>query len=306
MAVFQHLLERWGFVKLGRYGLVLTPDDRVLSTRAVALDDGSGGRIVGWRDDDLAMAELAPWPEGGPAHARAQVHVQFPARPAAIPPVRVALLPTPAIPPPSGPAPVAGPAASGAGMPVAVAPEAGVDEDDWEWTIALARARAEAEEPPAPEVQPPPVQAAKAEAPPMNAPPMNAPPADPAPRGRKTRQLPAAQEFEPAAGTAPAARLAPATVIPVPTLPSIFDAGRAARFEPVVRTGAQSMPPASPSWFAKGTAAIGADTEEIAAMTDDTEQSLAIGDRTTPGIGMPLAARAVALPSTKRRDERRG
>ena len=72
MAVFRNLLQRWGFVKLERYGLVRTPDDRILSTRPAALDDGGGGRIVGWRDDDLAMAELAPWRAVGGAHVPAQ------------------------------------------------------------------------------------------------------------------------------------------------------------------------------------------------------------------------------------------
>jgi hypothetical protein len=94
-------------------------------------------------------------------------------------------------------------------------------------------------------------------------------------------------------------------VIPVPHLPSILDAGRAARFEPVVRTTVTAVapaPPAPPNRLAKGTAPIDADTEQIpTVMSDDTEQSFAIGDRTKPGIGMPLAARAVALPSTERR-----
>jgi len=118
--------------------------------------------------------------------------------------------------------------------------------------------------------------------------------------------MPVAPSSMPAAGTASAARVAPATVIPVPLLPSILDAGRAARFEPVVRTTVQTVPPASPNRFAKGTAPIASDTEQIVAvMNDDTDQSFAVGDRTTPGIGMPPAARAVALPSI-RRNERRG
>jgi hypothetical protein len=291
MAVFQHLLERWGFVKLDRYGLVRTPDDRILSTRPATLDDGAGGRIVGWRDDDLAMAELAPWPADGGAHAPAQRHVQIPA-------TKTVMRPTVA------------PVASGSVVPVAVAPEHAVDEDDWEWTIALARARVVAEEPQAAPVQAPPVQAPPVRAPAMQSAPIAvltpAPAADSAPAQRKARQLPAAAE---PTQVGVAAR-APATVIPVPQLPSILGAGRAARFEPVVRTTVTAVapaPPAPPNRLAKGTAPIDSDTEQIpSVMSDDTEQSFAIGDRTKPGIGMPLAARAVALPSTPGRPERRG
>src|SRR5213080_4716843 len=58
MGVIHDLLERRGFIKLSDYGLVLTPDGRVLSTRPAVLDDGLGGKIVGWTDDDLAAMEL--------------------------------------------------------------------------------------------------------------------------------------------------------------------------------------------------------------------------------------------------------
>jgi hypothetical protein len=39
----------------------------------------------------------------------------------------------------------------------------------------------------------------------------------------------------------------------------------------------------------------------MAAMSDDTEPNVRVGDRTTPGIALPPAARTVALPSIKRR-----
>jgi hypothetical protein len=326
MAVFRDLLRRWGFVKLERYGLVVTPDDRIVATRPVALDDGAGGRIVGWRDDDLAMAELATW-QAGPAarpaaHVLAQRPVQFPAR---------------------LPAQRALPAATAPAMPVEVAPEAPVDEDDWEWTIALARARA-AEEPETASAQSPQPQPQGPQAP---APPSAAPPSKPAKgsaKNRTTRQLPTVEEpwetvrsatsigpapapmpitttigpapapaptptattiGSPSAPTpSPAARVAPATVIPVPHLPSILDVGRSTWLEPVVRTTVTG-PAAPPNRLAKGTAPIDADTEQIPAMSEDTVQSFPVGDHTTPGVGMPLAARAVALPSIKRRDERR-
>jgi hypothetical protein len=218
---------------------------------------------------------------------------------------------------------------------VEVAPETPVDEDDWEWTIALARARAAAEEPET--VAPvPPSPAPQSAAPP--AAPTPEKPAKAAARNRTTRQLPTVEEpwetarsatsigpappptsgaatdspatrspspsLSPANATA-AARGAPATVIPVPLLPSILDVGRSTWMEPVARTTVTAAPPAPPNRLAKGTAPIDADTEQIPAMSEDTVQSFPIGDHTTPGIGLPLVARTVALSSPKRRDDRR-
>ena len=117
MSMFHRLLQRWGFVKLERYGLVRTADDRILTTRAKILDDGAGGRIVGWQDGDPAAVQLAAWE----------------------PPRRKSvkqLIPTIST-RPERPAP-----ASAAVMTAAVAGAPVVDEDDWEWTIALAKARA--------------------------------------------------------------------------------------------------------------------------------------------------------------------
>jgi hypothetical protein len=121
MRAIDSLMKKLGLVKLDRYGLALTPEGRVMSMRPAVLDDGFGGRIVGWEDGDLAAAELEAWP----AAARP--------RPAAPPPpVRTAPLAV------AAPPMVARPAA-----PV-VAGER--EEDDWEWTIAIARARAAAED----------------------------------------------------------------------------------------------------------------------------------------------------------------
>src|SRR5215831_19179029 len=66
MPAIQHLLRRWGFVKLHKYGLELTADGRVLSTRPAVLDDGTGGRIVGWQDGDVSIWKLSRW-SGTPA-----------------------------------------------------------------------------------------------------------------------------------------------------------------------------------------------------------------------------------------------
>src|SRR3990167_937978 len=66
MPVLDTLMKRLGFVKLADYGLVLTPEGRVISIRPAVLGDHSG-RIVGYRDDDIAALELAPWEQPRPA-----------------------------------------------------------------------------------------------------------------------------------------------------------------------------------------------------------------------------------------------
>ncbi len=138
MPAISNLLSRLGYVKLARYGLVLTPEGRIMSLRPVVLDDGLGGRIVGWPDGDLAAMELQKWEPARPAKQEAVA-----TRLAVAPP------PRPRPPAPAIAAPVAPrmpqPALVVAPAPV-VAPEPQVDEDEWEWEIALARARVAAEE----------------------------------------------------------------------------------------------------------------------------------------------------------------
>jgi hypothetical protein len=75
---------------------------------------------------------------------------------------------------------------------------------------------------------------------------------------------------------------------------------KAGRLVPVVRTHST---PASSRRFPKGTGPVGSrPTAPMATMSDETEPSLRVGDRTTPGIALPPAARAVQLPSLKRRN----
>jgi hypothetical protein len=322
MPVFQELLRRLGFVKLGRYGLTLTADDRIVSTRPAVLDDGGGQRVVGWRDDDLAMAELAPWQSAvdgaQPPVRRAQLSATQPPRLPGVSLRVAAVLPVaqPMIPQPSRSAQVAAhaaaPVAPAHAMPLAVAPEAVVAEDDWEWSIALAKARAAADETTAPLV---PLQPMPAPAIAMIPAPMTGPPAPPPLFAQSTPASPlSARARTPSAPPLPgqpaplgSSTPPPATVIPVPRLPSIRDAERAGRFEPVVRTTIGPAPAPPPGRLAKGTAPIGSDTEETpAVMSDDTELTLSVGDRTTPGVAMPLVARAVALPSIKGGSPRRG
>ena len=53
------MLERLGFVRLRDFGLILTEDRRIVTTRKV-LDDGFGATVVGWEGSDLVAIELAP------------------------------------------------------------------------------------------------------------------------------------------------------------------------------------------------------------------------------------------------------
>src|SRR4051812_48223914 len=145
MPAIQQLLQRWGFVKLRRYGLELTSDGRILSTRPAVLDDGTGGRVVGWQDGDVSIWKLSRW--SGASGVGSPVASPVIAPPAAAP--RAPSTPvTPTIPAFSEiqAAPAAPSRASARVIRAEVAGEPVVDEDDWEWTIALARARVAVEE----------------------------------------------------------------------------------------------------------------------------------------------------------------
>ena len=155
------LLARLGLVRIADYGLVLTPDNRILSTRPAVLDDGLGGKIVGWHEGDLAAMELERWQPIGVAGAKPS-----PAKLVALPPPppKLTAKPLPGVAAPSpiagvqaaatvqapvaaplhAPAPVIAPPA-----PVQVAPAAPPEEDEWEWEIAVAKARAAADPIPA-------------------------------------------------------------------------------------------------------------------------------------------------------------
>jgi hypothetical protein len=280
MAIIQHLLERWGFAKLARYGLVLSPEGRILSVRSKVLDDGTGDRIVGWRDDDPTVAELPTWPAVRAGARREDSSLGA----ALVPPVVTVDSVSAQI----------STAASESVMPVAVAPTPAVDEDDWEWTIALARARVAAEDAPelAAAVPPPPSSPAKIRPEPIKPHPGALPPSPnitaAPPPGRSRADV-------------------PSTVIPVPALPRVQDARTSGRLEPVVRTISTPVPPAAPG-FAKGSRRVDpTTTSRIAPGTSgDTELNHSVGDRTKPGVAMPPAARAVQLPSVKRRMARRG
>ena len=151
------LLARLGLVRIADYGLVLTPDNRILSTRPAVLDDGLGGKIVGWDEGDLAAMELERWqPIGVPGVAGPK---PSPAKLIALPPPPPKMAKVlPGISPVAGvqavaavQAPVAAPlpALIAPPAPVQVAPAAATEDDDWEWEIAVAKARAEADPIPA-------------------------------------------------------------------------------------------------------------------------------------------------------------
>jgi hypothetical protein len=158
MPAIESVLQRLGYVKLDRFGLVLTPEGRIMSLRPAVLDDGLGGKIVGWQEGDLAAMELEKWEPAVPASQRAVAARVATTLLPKIPPIPS--IPGTAVPSgparPSVPAPVAQvavPAAIPAPRPAAVIAPAAVvaapappEDDDWEWTIALARARVAAEE----------------------------------------------------------------------------------------------------------------------------------------------------------------
>jgi hypothetical protein len=152
MPAIDRLMKKLGYVKLAGYGLVLTPEGRVMSMRPAVLDDGLGGRIVGWQDGDLAAMELEKWEPARPA-PKAAVATRVAAAPRPPVPTRpvpvVTAVPTMVVRETSLPMSVAQ-VPTMRPVPVAasaiVAPEPVVEEDDWEWTIAIARARAAADE----------------------------------------------------------------------------------------------------------------------------------------------------------------
>ena len=145
------LLERMGFVRLRDFGLLLTPDRRVVTTRPV-LDDGFGATVVGWEGNDLAMMELPAKPPTAAAVSMAaapapapMVTPTLPARlAAAAPPGFIPVTPTPT----PAPVPIALAPTLPAPVVTATPPEVDDGEDEWEWEIAMARVRAtEATEP---------------------------------------------------------------------------------------------------------------------------------------------------------------
>jgi hypothetical protein len=310
MPVIQHLLARLGFVKLTRYGLVLTPEGRIVSTRAQVLDDGTGGPIVGWEDADPVAGGLPSWTAGRALASGSVLRSTVSA------PVAAAMFAAP-----TSVSEVV--SVSSIDSHATVAPDPVVDEDDWEWTIALARARAEEPVEAAPPAPGPPAPVER-----VRTRPMATISTDPAASADWPLTLPVgAIDYEdyvvvsspapvvsiprarlpqaPSAASAPRP-VTPSTVIPVPALPTMHGTAFANRLEPVVRSasrtaviGAMAAPtPTPPARFSKGTVS---ERSAVREPPDDTQPSLAIGDRTQPGIALPPAARAVQLPSIKRR-----
>jgi len=268
MGAIDKLAAKLGFVKLQKYGLVHTGDDRIMSTRPTVLDDGLGGKIVGWLESDLAAMELERWGVTKLAPAK---KIELP-KPAAV--VAIAPKPLPGVAafvPPPAPAPV--PVAV---VPVAapqVAPEPPVEEDEWEWEIAVARARAEAKQ--------------------LAAEPAPAP--IPAPRVPKVTSQPVAAtakavvsaltpETKPAA-PAPKFVSTPGTVIPVPALPQVADPR-------MVRPAV--VPATAPRRFPKATGRV-EDTIRTHAAPPAND------DKTSPSIALPPASGVKRVVAAKQR-----
>ena len=130
MSILDSLLGRWGYVRLDGYGLVRTSEGRILMTHRRVLDDGMGGRIVGWRAEDpaptvLESMDLVPRAAVKQVEAaRSSIAMASHVVPAAVAAAAMAKKPAP--------------------KPAATVVED--DDDEWEWQMALARARAAAEE----------------------------------------------------------------------------------------------------------------------------------------------------------------
>jgi hypothetical protein len=302
MPAIDSVMKKLGFVKIAKFGLVLTPEGRLMSMRPVVLDDGFGGKIVGWQDGDLAAAELEQWqPRGAvrPASPAAVAsRVAAPRPPVPTQPLPVVRAPAPAIPTRAAPvaaAPVA--IVREHVMPIAaiqppapaliVAPPPVVEEDDWEWTIAIARARAAAED-----VE---VAVVAAQAPQRRKRADTLPPPMIAKAPAPITPVTSVTEN---AGSVRVAPPTPSTVIPIPRMPSASP--RSSSIAPVVR---QTLPtpilPTPPRRFAKGTSPVL--PQSAAALEPPVKPPVpAMSDDTIPNISLPPAAAAVALPSIKR------
>ena len=278
MGAIDKLANKLGFVRVAKYGLVHTPDDRILSTRPTVLDDGVGGKIVGWLESDLAAMELERWGQARlappkkielpkPAAMVALAHAPTVQAPVVAAPVAVA--PVVAAPPPA-PKPLPGMTPYVA-PPPQVAPEPVVEEDEWEWEIAVARARAEAQ--PVAEPEPAPIPAART--PKVTAQPVAA-------MAKQVVKV-LAPEPKPAA-PAPKFVSTPGTVIPVPALPQVADPR-------MVRPAI--VPASPPRRFPKATGRV-----------EDTIRTHAApaanDDKTSPAIALPPAGGARRVAAKQR------
>lgn len=298
MGAIQNLLGKLGYVKLDRYGLLLTPDGRVLSQRPAVLDDGLGGRIVGWEDGDLAAMELEQWEPARPAKKRATARrvavamaptIPAPARPAVplaakvVAPAAAVVAPAAAVVAAPAPAPaVVAPPTSARAVEAADEPE----DDDWEWVIAIARARAAADDvetaAAAPKFIPVQTQPMAVVAKPAAAMPVPAkhavaakpvPPPLPPP-GEDTKL--GVKSYEP-----PKRAPSPKTIIPVPQLPRVTDPS-------LVRPAAVTARGSGPQVAQAPLRRVPRSTNRIED-TVRTAPAPANDDRTSPGIALPPA-----------------
>lgn len=289
MGAIHHLLARMGYAKLDRYGLLLTSEGRILSSRPAVLDDGLGGRIVGWEEGDLAAMELERWapmlPAGKPVPATAK---PVPPAPKLATASRVAVAMAPTVPAPARPAiplaakPQAAPVAVPVVFALTAAPvieaagEEPQDDDEWEWTIAVARARAAAEEAERAAAAPkfmPVVRTAPIAVVAQKRQVVTTPP--PLPAVEEDTQVKAPIVAAPPVKVTPPAY--PKTIIPVPQLPRAVDPAMVR--PPVIARG--SGPQVSPPLrrVPRGTERVEDTVRTMAAPAND--------DKTSPGVALP-------------------
>jgi hypothetical protein len=179
-AMVDEILAKAGYVRLSKYGLMLTPQGHIISLQPRLPDEGSSARIVGWLEGCEPNGALSlPDQFVNPPKA--------PAPSVASPVATVRQVPAPPPPPPAAkPAPAT--AKSAAPAKAAPPPLPGVkpmesEEDEAMWAAALERAKAAAEPvaiapPPPVKAAPPPVKAAPPRAKATLPPPPPAPVAD--------------------------------------------------------------------------------------------------------------------------------
>lgn len=224
MAIIEGLLGRFGYVKLERYGLLLTPDGQVVSLQPAALDEVTVAP---------PPARNIEWPA-----AVAAGPVPLPDL-VAVTPARVALAAVEAT-------------HFGPTTPPTPTPSVDEDQDEWEWHMALARARAAAADAETPAEEAPPAPVAKPTPPAKPAPvrmPIKRPPT-PAPIvSMPTRTAPVIPV--PTLPTAAAAKVAP------PPMPP----RRAARGTPSPSVRAMPLPPGEDTTRVEAAPAAGHDEE---------------------------------------------
>lgn len=283
------LLRRLGYAKLEDFGLVETAEGRILSTRPTVLDDGLGGKIVGWREDDLAAMELAHWePVAGAARARPAsplaptvpqlIHAGVPAVASVSPSGRVN---APTVPPPVPP--VAGKRA----LPGMTAVAVSRIESVMSAPVAVAQSLAPTAQAPQPKRAPTPLPLETAPVPRLESQSDGEPPEDEWEWQIAVARARAAAEWAEEAAAAPS----PTSAASSPDRPVVAPAPRANPNPPVT-----SVPAATPAPVAKRSQQITGTSTTVALPSAQT--AMLAADRAHPRVATSSTPRTKAPSQT--------